>query len=276
MSGQAEQEYVLGTHDEEVARLQLQHEVWRSQMLDAWRRARFGKGQTILDIGSGSGNASLDLAASVGTSGRVIAIDKSRRFLDVVESRARAAGVSNVTTFECDLDRDPLPDVVADGAWNRWVLSFTAEPRELVRRVADRLRPDGVFVVHEYFDYATWRTAPSSPEIGAFVRSVMTAWRDSGGEPDLGRQLPRWFDELGFDVEHVRPIVEAATPSQPKWQWLAAFIQSGRRRLESLGALTSSESQAIGEALTRLAADPRTLMFTPAVLEIIARRRKTR
>jgi SAM-dependent methyltransferase len=274
VSEQAEREYVLGTHDEEVARLQLQHEVWRSQVLDVWRRAGFGEGQTILDIGSGSGNASLDLAAIAGPSGRVIAIDKSRRFLDVVESRARAAGLANITTFECDLDGDRFPDVVADGAWNRWVLSFTGEPRELIARVGDRLRPGGVFVVHEYFDYGTWRTAPPSTEIGMFVRAVMTAWRDSGGEPDLGRHLPRWFDELGFQVEYVRPIVEAATPSQPKWQWLAAFIQSGRRRLESLGAITSQESQAIDDALTRLAADPQALMFTPGLIEIVAVRRK--
>jgi ubiquinone/menaquinone biosynthesis C-methylase UbiE len=114
VSGQAGQDYVLGTHDEEIARLQLQHEVWRPQVLEAWRRAGFDSGQTILDIGCGSGNASLDLAAIVGPAGRVVALDKSRRFLDVAESRARAAGFLNIATFECDLDRDPLPDVAAE------------------------------------------------------------------------------------------------------------------------------------------------------------------
>ena len=29
-------DYVLGIHDEEIARLGIQHQVWRSHMLDAW------------------------------------------------------------------------------------------------------------------------------------------------------------------------------------------------------------------------------------------------
>ena len=31
-----EHDYVLGTHDDEIQRLGLQHRVWRSRMLDAW------------------------------------------------------------------------------------------------------------------------------------------------------------------------------------------------------------------------------------------------
>ena len=34
-----ERDYVLGTHDEEMARLGLQHEVWRAAVLDCWKRA---------------------------------------------------------------------------------------------------------------------------------------------------------------------------------------------------------------------------------------------
>jgi hypothetical protein len=128
-------------------------------------------------------------------------------------------------------------------------------------------------VVHEYFDYATWRTSPPSAEIETFVGAVMAAWRESGGEPDLGLHLPKWLDDLGFDVQRVKPIIEAASPSEPKWRWLAAFIESGRRRLESLGAITAADSRSIGEALVRSAADPRTRMFTPALLEIVAKRR---
>src|SRR5439155_25174453 len=82
-----EHDYVLGTHDDEVARLGLQHRVWRPRSLDAWRRAGFTVGQTLLDIGCGPGWASADMAEIVGESGRVVAVDRSRRFLEVVESR---------------------------------------------------------------------------------------------------------------------------------------------------------------------------------------------
>jgi len=101
----------------------------------------------------------------------------------------------------------------------------------------------------------------------------MEKWRENGGDPDLGLHLPAWLDEIGFDVQRVRPIVEVAQPSEPKWRWLAAFIESGRHRLETLGAITAAESRSIGDALVERASDPRTRMFTPGLLEIIAVRR---
>ena len=52
-----ERDYVLGTHDDEINRLGLQHSVWRPKVLDAWRRAGFTVGQTIIDVGSGPGHA---------------------------------------------------------------------------------------------------------------------------------------------------------------------------------------------------------------------------
>src|SRR6476620_8576330 len=88
-----EREYVLGTHDEEIDRLGLQHRVWRPRALDAWRRAGFTVGQTIVDVGSGPGYATIDLAEIVGLSGRVVALDRSRRFLDALRRAARVQGL---------------------------------------------------------------------------------------------------------------------------------------------------------------------------------------
>src|SRR5213075_3053989 len=119
-----ERDYVLGTHDEEVERLGLQHRVWRPRASDAWRRAGFTTGQTILDIGSGPGYASIDLAEIVGPTGRVVALERSTRFIDALESAAKIRGVKNITTYLLDLDIDPFPDESADGAWVRWVFAF--------------------------------------------------------------------------------------------------------------------------------------------------------
>ncbi len=268
-----EREYILGTHDEEIARFALQHRVWRSAVLAAWQRAGFRAGHTLIDVGCGPGNATLDLAELVGPTGRVIALEKSRRFLDALEWCARERGINTIVTHEIDLDRDPLPEFTADGAWCRWALSFMSGPRALLANLRERIRPGGTLVLHEYFDYATWRTDPPSAEIAEFVRVVMHSWRESRGEPDLGLVLPRWCDELGFDVREVRPIVEAAAPTEPKWQWLAAFLESGSKRLEGLATIRREQGEAIREAVARLAANPGTRMITPGLFEIIAVKR---
>ena len=62
MTCRGDGDYLLGTHDDEIARLALQHRVWRPRVLDAWRRAGIGPGDRVIDIGAGPGFASLDLA----------------------------------------------------------------------------------------------------------------------------------------------------------------------------------------------------------------------
>jgi SAM-dependent methyltransferase len=252
--------------------LALQHRVWRSRALDAWRRAGFARGQTLLDIGCGPGFAALDLAEIVGPRGRVLALDRSRRFLDALAESAERRGLANIETIELDLDGGELPRVAADGAWGRWVFAFLRKPRELLERVAAVLRPGAALVHHEYFDYTTWRLAPRSSEHEEFVRVVMESWRASGGEPEIALELPRWLGELGLELQELRPLVDVVTPADPVWQWPASFVQVGLKRLVELGRLTPERSRALGEAFLAAERRPRTLMFTPAVLEIVARR----
>jgi SAM-dependent methyltransferase len=268
-----DKDYVLGTHDEEISRLGLQHRVWRPRALDAWRRAGFTVGQTLLDVGCGPGHASLDLAEIVGPSGRVVAIDRSRRFLDALDAVRLQRGLDHIKSLEIDLDEGTLPAVEADGAWARWVFAFVKHPRDLLARVGGALKRGGALVVHEYFDYSTWRLAPRCTEIEEFVGVVMESWRANGGEPDIALNLPLWLEELGFQTESLRPIIDVVPASNFVWQWPKSFIEVGLRRLVDLGHLSADRASVISQAFTAREAAPHTLMITPAVLEIIAIRR---
>jgi SAM-dependent methyltransferase len=262
-------DYVLGTDDDELARLGLQHAVWRADAHAAWQRAGITAGHTVLDIGCGPGFATADLAALVTERGRVVALDRSRRFLDAVA----AGNVGHVDVRACDLDRDDLPvaDGAADAAWARWVFCFVARPRDLLARVARALRPGGVFVAHEYLHYATWRASPRAPELVDFVTIVERSWRRHGGEPDIALDLVAWLGELGFDVT-TRAILDVVTPEAPKWRWMSTFGTSSLARLVALGELDRAQADAIAGAWRRLDAQ-RARLVTPAVLEIVARRR---
>ena len=66
-SDMSEKDYVLGTHDEELLRLGLQHRVWRPVVLDCWQRAGITTGKRILDLGAGPGYAALDLSRNCWT-----------------------------------------------------------------------------------------------------------------------------------------------------------------------------------------------------------------
>lgn len=268
-----DKDYVLGTHDQEIERLGLQHRVWRPRVTDAWRRAGFTVGQTLLDIGCGPGYATIDLAEIAGREGRAIGIDRSRRFLDAGAAAARARGLANIEWLEQDLDEKDLPDLQADGAWSRWIYAFVRDPRALLARVARALRPGGTMVLYEYVDYRAWRLSPGREVFEGFVAEVMASWREHGGEPDIAIELPRWLEQLGFEVRETRPCVEVARPNDFVAQWPDAFVDVGVQRLVDLGRVDAARAEAIRDAYRESQSTPGAFQLTPTVLEIIATKR---
>ena len=259
-------DYLLGTRDEEVSRLGLQHRLWRAEMLRGFRSAGFAGGQTLLDIGAGPGFATADLAEWVGPTGTVIAVERSPHFLDVL----RARNLPNVEVRAADLTEDDLGEGIADGAWTRWVLAFLPEPAPVVARIARALRPGGVAVFHEYLDYAAWRLLPPDATQEHYRSLVIKSWRDSGGDPDAAQALPRQLADAGMEVVSVRPMVEAITMHDPLWQWPASFVATNAYRLHELGYCSKDEADGFATLLDRQRPDTR--MLTPLVAEVIARK----
>jgi SAM-dependent methyltransferase len=268
--GMSERDYVLGTHDEEVERLGLQHRVWRPLMLDAFRRAGIGPGASVVDVGSGPGFAAADLAGIVGPSGRVLAVERSRRFLDILSERARRLGLAPIDALEQDVAEAGFGEAFADANWCRWVLSFVANPRRTVAHIAAALKPGGRAVFHEYADYGAWRTLPPDPDLERFRTLVMQSWREAGGEPDVGLNLPGWLAEAGLEIVGMRPLVHVVRKGDDLWEWPASFMASGAGRLAELGYVGQDEAERLATALDRR--PDGSWMVTPLVLEVIARK----
>lgn len=273
----AETDYVLGATDPEIERLGVQHAIWRERALAAWRRAGLKPGMTVLDMGSGPGHASFDLAALVGPEGRVIAVDQSPLFLDALADGARARGLSNVETVQSDLARLDLGDRHVDVIWSRWVLSFTPDPRGILARVVQALRPGGLFIAHEYANYSDFTIEPHDPVFDRFIEAVGASWRAFGGDPDIGLKFPAMLAELGLEALSYTPHMFATRPTDMSWRWPIAWLKGGAiGRLVELGFLPAADAETFENWLDERAADPQTLMITPMVLECIARVPATR
>src|ERR1043166_530357 len=159
----ADRDYVLGTHEEELARLGLQHRVGRPVALDCWQRAGITVGKRILDIGAGPGYAAIDLAEIVGPTGEVVALERSSNFVNALREMLRTRSLTNVRVHEIDLMTDDLPTGGYDFAWCRWVVSFVDDPPLLIQKLG-RVMPKGsLSIFHEYGHYETWRFFPRLP-----------------------------------------------------------------------------------------------------------------
>jgi SAM-dependent methyltransferase len=268
--GMSDTDYVLGTEEEEIARLGLQHRVWRARMLEGWARAGIAPGMNVIDVGAGPGFAAADLAEVVGPRGRVIALERSDRFAAAARDRAARLGLGHLEVREQDVCETGFGAGVAHAAWCRWVLSFVADPARTVAHIAAALKPGGVAIFHEYADYGAWRTMPPDPDVEHFPTLVMKSWRDSGGEPDIALQLPKLLADAGLELAEARPLIEIVGPADFTWRWPAAFMAVNARRLEELGYATAEEAARFADALDRV--PPGTRMITPLVAEVIARK----
>ena len=107
-------------------------------------------GQTIADLGAGSGYYSFRIAPLVGSKGKVLAIDIEPAMLDVIAERARREQIANVTTVRASA-RDPnlTPDSV-DLLFMVDVYHELEYPYEVMTKVRAALKPGGRVALIEY------------------------------------------------------------------------------------------------------------------------------
>ena len=269
-------DYVLGTHNDEHARLGMQHSLWREFVLDAWKRAGICTGTRVVDVGAGPGFATMDLADIVGATGHVTAVEISSKFAQEVKDQANVRGLKNISVHIVDLMHEDIPlanaGVEFDAAWCRWVCMFVPDVGALVRRVHNALRAGGVAVFHEYVHYETYGLQPPTPGIDSFTQAAMKSFSARGGNANIAGTLLKELRQHGFETMSIKPIARAARPHEPLWQWPAGFIRTYLPRLIELGQVDNAFAANVLAELARAEQDPQSIMLTPTVLEIIARK----
>jgi ubiquinone/menaquinone biosynthesis C-methylase UbiE len=103
-------------------------------------------GDTVADIGAGTGLFSIPFAKAVAPNGIVYAEDIDQGLLDYVADRAKKAGVTNIRTVLGAYDDPRLPAKVDVGFFHR-VLHMIEHRQLFVNNTAPYLKPDGRFVI---------------------------------------------------------------------------------------------------------------------------------
>lgn len=268
--------YVLGTGDDELQRLGLQHRLWADAAHAAYRRAGITIGQRVLDVGSGPGFAAFDLAQLVTRQGAVVAVDESAPFLTHLEQQAHTRELPQLRARQGDVQR--LGEVLGneapfDLAYARWVLCFVSDPAAVVAGVAAALRPGGRFIVHDYFNYGAMTLAPRHPSHDRAVQATITAWRQRGGDPDVVGKLPLLLDAAGFTVEHLDVHQRIARGTDSMFAWMDTWWHTFVPKLVGMALMTAVEAADLLAELTRRRGDPHHFAHCPPVYEVIARKR---
>src|SRR3984893_12766018 len=182
-------------------------------------------GESVLEIGCGTGALTLPLAAAVGEHGRVVAVDISEPMLEVARQRVAARALRNVTLLLGDAQVFEFEPVAFDLATSRMGVMFFADPAAAFRNIGSALKLGGRLVFACWgplaenrhwlisYDIALRHLGPPAPQPAHEPSPLAFA------DPDIrGVLAAAGFAEI--TVERAHPTVIGGSPEEEARQAL--------------------------------------------------------
>lgn len=206
-------------------------------------------GQVVCDLGCGNGYHTLPLAAAVGPTGKVFAVDIQPQMLQLLEQRAKGLALGNLELVTATVDDPKLPAASCDLVLMVDVYHELSHPVRVMQKVRRALAPRGRVVLVEF--RAEDPAVPIKPEHTMTKAQIVREMATHGfAQVDGFDGLP-WQHALAF------ANVDAPPPRFSARQVLRAFLlaASGAPTRDVAPFLSASSS---ASELPTLAADLRT------------------
>jgi ubiquinone/menaquinone biosynthesis C-methylase UbiE len=231
---------------------------WRTaQNSAAYLLPRLRAGLSVLDVGSGPGTITADLAAIVAP-GRVTALERTADALALTREAVEGRGLDNVDFVVGDVCALELDDDAFDVVHAHQVLQHVADPVTALREMRRVCRPGGMVAVRDS-DYAGFVWSPADDALEMWMALYQRVARANGGEPNAGRFLLGWAQQAGFtNVSATSSTWCFADPADREWwggMWADRVVGSAfaRQAVES-GAATAQDLASIAAGWRRWAA----------------------
>jgi len=189
-----------------VPELNLRNDVYRRPLQTALDRLGLSRGWRCADVGAGGGDVTVALAAVVGHSGRVYAVDIDPTQRDEVAQAAAEAGEAQVVAITQAAEDLVLPEQV-DLAYCRFLLMHVRDPRAVLVRMASVTRAGGWLVAQE--------PITSAGRVDGVPMSMPGA-----RHPDVGAILPALARDAGLELEDAWAEAQAGAGPGPVADYL--------------------------------------------------------
>ena len=173
-------------------------------MTGAIETAAVRPGDHVVDLGSGTGTLSRELAGLVtpgastdGPMGSVTGVEPNARLRALAASRAESNGIPNVSFIDGLAGALPFADSSVDLVWCERVLQHLNDPQAAIDDIARVLRPGGRAVLLDA-DQETRIISELEPDVAAtFIRASLTAIAN----PHAARHIPAQIRRAGLALD---------------------------------------------------------------------------
>jgi SAM-dependent methyltransferase len=194
------------------------------------------KGQTVLDVGCGTGADVREMALLVGSTGQAIGVDSSQSM--VLEARRRAGNLGLPVAFHHgDVYALPFENARFDGCRADRVLHFLENPEAALREMARVTVVGGRIVVSE----PDWDTLEISGVDESLTAAILAGSKVGRFAPQsIGSSLPELFTAVGLPVKRVE---SASLEMRDLKTCMGLFnLEGAARRAAAMGRVTVEEA----------------------------------
>lgn len=156
----------------------------------------------ILDLGSGPGSITIDLAV-VAHQGKVIGGDQSAEVVQQAQRLAEERQVKNVSFQQMDGNQLPFEDGTFDIVYSHQTLQHVGNPVDILKEMRRVTKPGGIVAARDA-DYKSFAWYPEHPGLDRWMSVYQQVAKANGAQPNGGRYLPIWARSAGFASEDVK------------------------------------------------------------------------
>lgn len=188
----------------------------------------FTPGTNVLDIGSGPGTITADIAKRVAP-GEVTAVEINTAAAELTRAELSRQQVTNARVVVADVHNLGFDNKTFDVVHAHQVLQHVTNPVGALEEMGRVCRENGVIAARDS-DYGRFDWAPRLPHLDQWLSLYREAAYANGGEPDAGRYLQQWAYDAGFtDVKATSSRWEYTTAEQRQWwgeMWAERILKS--------------------------------------------------
>jgi SAM-dependent methyltransferase len=198
-------------------------------------------GQHVLDLGCGTGQTTLELAARVAPGGRAVGVDIAAALLDRAREHAADAGIANIEFQQADVQSSDLGVARFDGGFSRFGVMFFADPVAAFINVHRSLKPGAVlsFVCWQPVTSNDWMLVPAQAAVSVLGIAPEMPAPDAPGPFSLSDQdrVKLILDSAGFhnlDIKAHDDLMRTPSERIPESADSALRVGAVQRMLEGV------------------------------------------